>query len=103
MRPSQNAFFGYSYQQCITFLMFAKMDVEREIEAIEIEAVVNNQSGLSANFSHLKKLKRCFFLSLFQEPFFRLHIFHNHHQILPFKSVRCEALVEAWQLKDTTF
>lgn len=48
MRPSQNAFFGYSYQQCITFLMFAKMDVEREIEAIEIEAVVNN------NFDDIK-------------------------------------------------
>ena len=48
MRPSQNAFFGYSYQQCITFLMLAKMDVEREIEAIEIEAVVNN------NFDDIK-------------------------------------------------
>ncbi|MBN2770970.1 MAG: AAA family ATPase, partial [Spirochaetes bacterium] len=48
MRPSQNAFFGYSYQQCITFLMLAKMDVEREIEVIEIEATVNN------NFDDIK-------------------------------------------------
>jgi hypothetical protein len=48
MRPSQNAFFGYSYQQCITFLMFAKMDVEREIKVIEIEATVDN------NFDDIK-------------------------------------------------
>jgi hypothetical protein len=48
MRPSQNAFFGYSYQQCITFLMLAKMDVEREIKAIEIEATVDN------NFDDIK-------------------------------------------------
>jgi len=48
MRPSQNAFFGYSYQQCITFLMLAKMDVEREIKAIEIEATIDN------NFDDIK-------------------------------------------------
>jgi hypothetical protein len=52
MRPSQNAFFGYSYQQCITFLMFAKMDVEREIKAIEIEATVDN------NFDDIKILSK---------------------------------------------
>lgn len=48
MRPSKNAFLGYSYQKCITFLMLAKMDVEREIEAIEIEATVDN------NFDDIK-------------------------------------------------
>lgn len=48
MRPSQNAFLGYSYQQCIIFLMLVKMDVEREIEAIEIEATVDN------NFDDIK-------------------------------------------------
>jgi hypothetical protein len=48
MKPSQNALFGYSYQQYITFLMLAKMDVEREINEIEIEAIVNN------NFDDIK-------------------------------------------------
>jgi len=42
MRPSRNAFIGYSYQECITFLLLAKMDVEREIKKIEIEAIVDN-------------------------------------------------------------
>jgi hypothetical protein len=42
MKPSKNAFLGYTYQQCITFLILAKMDVEREIEEIEIEATVDN-------------------------------------------------------------
>jgi len=48
MRPSRNALLGYSYQKCITFLMLAKMDVEREIEEIEIEATVDN------NFDDIK-------------------------------------------------
>lgn len=48
MKPSRNAFLGYSYQECITFLMLAKMDVEREIEEIEIEATVDN------NFDDIK-------------------------------------------------
>jgi hypothetical protein len=42
MRPSRNAFIGYSYQKCITFLLLAKMDVQREIKEIEIEAIVDN-------------------------------------------------------------
>jgi len=42
MRPSRNALLGYSYQKYITFLMLAKMDVEREIKEIEIEAIVEN-------------------------------------------------------------
>lgn len=42
MRPSRNAFLGYTYQQCITFLMLVKMDVEREIREIEIEANTDN-------------------------------------------------------------
>lgn len=42
MRPSRNAFLGYTYQKCITFLMLAKMDVEREIDKIEIEAIIDN-------------------------------------------------------------
>lgn len=42
MRPSKNAFLGYTYQQCIAFLLLAKMDAERKIEGIEIEATVDN-------------------------------------------------------------
>ena len=42
MRPSRNAFLGYTYQQCITFLLLVKMDVERQIDKLEIEAIVNN-------------------------------------------------------------
>ena len=42
MRPSQNAFIGYSYQQCVTFLLLAKMDSERHFERIEMEADVDN-------------------------------------------------------------
>ena len=41
MRPSRNAFLGYTYQQCITFLLLVKMDVERQIDKLEIEAIVN--------------------------------------------------------------
>ncbi len=51
MRPSRNAFLGYSYQQLITFLMIVKMDVEREIKEIEIEVPVDN------NFDDIKILK----------------------------------------------
>lgn len=42
MRPSRNAIIGYSYQKMIAFLLLTKMDVEREILQIEIEADVNN-------------------------------------------------------------
>ncbi len=42
MKPSRNALFGYSYQKLVTFFLLIKMDVEREIERIEIEADVNN-------------------------------------------------------------
>jgi hypothetical protein len=48
MKPSRNAFLGYTYQEYITYLMLAKMDVERQIEDIEIEAIVNN------NFDDIK-------------------------------------------------
>lgn len=36
-KPSRNAFYGYTYQENITFFLLAKMDVEREIESIEME------------------------------------------------------------------
>ncbi len=42
MRPSRNAFLGYTYQQCITFLLLAKMDVERQIDKLEIEVIVHH-------------------------------------------------------------
>jgi hypothetical protein len=39
----RNAFIGYSYQEQVTSLMLAKMDVERSIVEIEIEAKVNHK------------------------------------------------------------
>lgn len=39
----KNAFIGYSYQEQVTSLMLAKMDVERTIEEIEIEASVEHK------------------------------------------------------------
>ena len=42
MRPSKNAFIGYSYQEQITFLFLAHMDAERIIDRLEIEADVKN-------------------------------------------------------------
>ncbi len=42
MRPSKNAFLGYTYQQCITYLLLVKMDAERQIDKLEIEATVSN-------------------------------------------------------------
>ncbi|GAB5473571.1 MAG: hypothetical protein Mars2KO_16700 [Maribacter sp.] len=42
MRPSKNAFIGYSYQEQITFLFLALMDAERKIYRLEIEADVKN-------------------------------------------------------------
>ena len=42
MKPSKNALFGYSYQKLVTLFLLIKMDAEREIERIEIEADVNN-------------------------------------------------------------
>lgn len=39
----KNAFIGYSYQEQVTSLMLAKMDVERTILEIEIEAAVNHK------------------------------------------------------------
>jgi hypothetical protein len=38
----KNAYIGYSYQQRVTSLLLAKMDVERELDVIEIEADVTN-------------------------------------------------------------
>lgn len=42
MRPSRNAFIGYTYQEQITFLFLALMDAERKIDRLEIEADVEN-------------------------------------------------------------
>ncbi|MEO8235370.1 MAG: hypothetical protein ABI549_08155 [Flavobacterium sp.] len=39
----KNAFIGYSYQEHVTFFMLAKMDVERSILDIEIEAKVEHK------------------------------------------------------------
>ena len=39
----KNAFVGYSYQEHVTSLMLAKMDVERSITEIEIEAKVDHK------------------------------------------------------------
>lgn len=39
----KNAFFGYSFQKLVTSLMLTKMDVERNIEFIEIEALVDHK------------------------------------------------------------
>ena len=48
MKPSKNAILGYSYQKMIAFLLLVKMDVEREIEYIELEAsVAHNFDDLS--------------------------------------------------------
>lgn len=43
MKPAYNAFIGYSYQKSIAFLLLAKMDVERKIKKIQIEADVDHQ------------------------------------------------------------
>jgi len=48
MRPSLNAFKGYTYQKEITLLFLAMMDVERNFDYIEIEANVDN------NFDDIK-------------------------------------------------
>ena len=42
MKPSKNAFIGYTYQECITLMLIAKMDVERIFENVKIEADVEN-------------------------------------------------------------
>ncbi|MCW7498569.1 hypothetical protein ND860_18685 [Leptospira levettii] len=42
MKPSYNAFLGYTYQKLITFLMIVKMDTEREILEIESETTLQN-------------------------------------------------------------
>jgi hypothetical protein len=39
----KNAFYGYSFQKLVTSLMLTKMDVERNIESIEIEALVDHK------------------------------------------------------------
>lgn len=39
----KNAFIGYSYQEHVTFFMLAKMDVERSILDLEIEAKVDHK------------------------------------------------------------
>jgi hypothetical protein len=42
MRPSRNAFIGYTYQEQIVFLFLVMMDVERKFNSLEIEADVDN-------------------------------------------------------------
>lgn len=39
----RNAFYGYSYQKLVTTLILSMMDVERKIDAIEIEATVDHK------------------------------------------------------------
>ena len=39
----RNAFYGYSFQKLVTSLMLTKMDVERTIDSIEIEALVDHK------------------------------------------------------------
>ena len=39
----RNAFTGYTYQESVTSLLFSKMDVERKINSIEIEAIVEHK------------------------------------------------------------
>jgi len=39
----RNAFIGYTYQEYVAVLLLVKMDVERKIESIEIEADVNHK------------------------------------------------------------
>ncbi len=39
----KNAFIGYSYQKQVASLMLAKMDVERDINSLEIEAIVDHK------------------------------------------------------------
>lgn len=48
MRPSRNAFIGYTYQEQITFLFLVMMDVERKFNTLEIEADIDN------NFDDIK-------------------------------------------------
>jgi hypothetical protein len=43
VKPAKNAIIGYSYQKLIAFLLLAKMDVERTIKKIEIEADVEHK------------------------------------------------------------
>lgn len=43
MKQARNAFRGYSYQERIIFFLLAKMDLEREIDEIEVEADVQHK------------------------------------------------------------
>lgn len=59
----KNAYIGYSYQKRLTSLFLAKMDVERELDVIEIEADVNNdfddlkiQSGSNEFYFQIKDI-----------------------------------------------
>ena len=44
MRPSKNAFKGYSYQKSVYTYFVLKMDIEREIQTIEAEIKPNNHN-----------------------------------------------------------
>jgi hypothetical protein len=46
----KNAFYGYSFQKLVTSLMLTKMDVERNIESIEIEALVDHKLDKERRF-----------------------------------------------------
>ncbi len=48
MKPSRNAFLGYTYQETVAFLLLVIMDVERQINNLEIEADISN------NFDDIK-------------------------------------------------
>ncbi|MBP1841624.1 hypothetical protein [Formosa algae] len=61
MRPSRNAFIGYTYQEQITFLFLVMMDVQRKFNSLEIEADVENnlddikiQNGENSMFFQIK-------------------------------------------------
>lgn len=43
VKPAQNAYLGYSYQNSIAFMLLAKMDIERSIDSIQIEADIAHQ------------------------------------------------------------
>ena len=55
-KPARNALWGYSYQKCVTFMLVAKMDVERVIESIEIETDVEHNFDDAVIITNNEKL-----------------------------------------------
>ncbi|MEX1001802.1 MAG: hypothetical protein WDZ35_06780 [Crocinitomicaceae bacterium] len=43
IKPSRNSIIGYSYQMDVIFFLLSKMDVERQIDSLEIESIVQHQ------------------------------------------------------------